>query len=100
MRTLMTVEIPTDVGTRALFDGTLAETVELVFGAVKPEVAYFSASAGVRTIHAVFDLADPVGICPTIEPFFTRLNAKVDLTPCMNAQELAEGTERALARLS
>lgn len=100
MRTLMTIEIPVETGSRALVDGTLAETVELVLSDIKPEAAFFSAAAGVRTIHAVFELADPVGICPTIEPFFTRLNAKVELTPCMNADELAEGTRRALERLS
>lgn len=99
MRTLLKVDIPVEAGSRATRDGTLAETVEQVFNRIKPEAAYFCADGGTRTIYAVFDLTDPTDICPTNEPFFINLNARVELVPCMTQDELEAGVHKALSTL-
>lgn len=96
MRTLLKVEIPVETGSKATLDGKLAETVKTVFSRIKPEAAYFCADGGRRSIYAVFDLADSTEICPTIEPFFMSLDAKVGLVPCMNQEELEAGVAKAL----
>ncbi len=97
MRTLLKVDIPVETGSRAVRDGTLAETVKAVFGRITPEAAYFSADGGSRSIYAVFDLADPTEICPALEPFFLNLDAKAELVPCMNSEELEAGMAKALS---
>lgn len=98
MRTLLKIDIPVQAGSRAVQDGTLAETVKSVFSQITPEAAYFSADSGVRTIHAVFDLADPTEICPTLEPFFMQLDASCELVPCMNQEELEAGMAKVFSR--
>lgn len=99
MRTLLTVEIPVTTGSRAVQDGTLAQTVKSVFSQISPEAAYFSADGGSRTIHAVFDLADPTEICPALEPFFINLDAQCELVPVMNQEELETGMAKVLSQL-
>lgn len=98
MRTLLKVNIPVQTGSRTVQDGTLAQTVKKVFSQITPEAAYFSAEGGVRSIHAVFDLADPTEICPTLEPFFTDLDAACELVPCMNQEELEAGMAKLFDR--
>lgn len=97
MRTMLKVEIPVEAGSKATKDGSLAETVKAVFSRIKPEAAYFSPDGGKRSIHAFFDLPDPTEICPALEPFFMNLDAKVELVPCMTAEELEAGLTKALS---
>jgi len=91
MRTMLKVHIPVEAGSKAIQDGTLAETVKSVFSRIQPEAAYFCAEGGRRTFYAFFDLANPTEICPTNEPFFINLDAEVELVPCMNQEELEAG---------
>jgi len=42
----------------------------------------------------VFDLQDSSDIPSVVEPFFTTMNAKVELFPVMNAKELLKGLQR------
>jgi hypothetical protein len=41
----------------------------------------------------VFDLKDPSEIPAIAEPFFLNLNAKVEFSPVMNAEDLKKGLE-------
>lgn len=100
MRTMLKVQIPVEEGSRATKDGSLAKTVESVFQRIEPEAAYFCADGGHRTIYAFFDLTDSTEICPTNEPFFMNLNARVELVPCMNQEELEAGVTMALSNLA
>jgi len=91
MRTMIRIKLPVETGNRALKDGTLQKTIMEALDRLKPEAAYFLPEQGMRTALMVVDLKDPSEIPPLIEPFFSRLDAAVDLLPVMNAEELKKG---------
>ena len=91
MRTLMRVQIPTDIGNKAIKDGTLSKVVQKTLESVKAEAAYFTTIDGHRTMIAVFDLKAASDMPRIAEPLFMGLNASVDFTPCMNADDLKTG---------
>lgn len=91
MRVMMKVTIETEAGNRAIADGTLAAMMEQMLGDLRPEAAYFGSEHGQRTNFIVFDLQDPSQIPPIAEPFFRTLNAKVEIFPVMNREDLQKG---------
>ncbi len=96
MRTLLTITIPADAGNRAVTDGSLPRTLEEFIAKFKPEAAYFSPSDGQRRALFVIDLPDASMLPVVSEPFF-RMGARVDVTPCMNLDELRAGLKRAMS---
>ncbi len=52
---------------------------------------YFTTLDGRRTAYMVFDLPDPSDTPPFAEPFFTELDADVQLAPVMNVDDLQKG---------
>lgn len=94
MRVLLKVQIPGAKGTAALQDGSLQRTMEEFMNAVHPEAAYFSPEGGLRSAFLVFDMQDSSDMPRLLEPFFTALEAKIELTPVMNADDLRAGLQR------
>ncbi len=95
MRVLMKVSIPVEAGNAGIKDGSLPKTIMEFTEQVKPEAAYFTPLGGTRTALFVFDMADPSEIPPTVEPFFLKFNAAVDIVPVMDAADLKAGIEKA-----
>ncbi|MDE3095482.1 MAG: hypothetical protein KGK07_05730 [Chloroflexota bacterium] len=91
MRMLLKANIPTDAGNDAIEAGKLGPTLEKVLADLKPEAAYFTLDAGMRTAYIVFDLKDVSAIPPALEPLFMALGAEIDLTPAMTAEDLRKG---------
>jgi hypothetical protein len=91
MRTMMRVTIPVEAGNRGIADGTLPKTLEAAMENLKPEAAYFLPSGGERSALLFFDLADASDIPSIAEPFFQNLNASVEFSPVMNAEDLQAG---------
>ena len=60
----------------------------------KPESAYFRALNGKRSMQFVINLADPSDIPSIAEPFFFGLDADVEATPVMNADDLRKGLQK------
>ena len=58
---------------------------------LKPEAAYFIADEGLRSALIFFDMKEPADIPVIAEPLFAGMNAKVDLVPAMNAEDLKKG---------
>jgi len=52
---------------------------------------HFTTFDGKRTAYIVFDLPDASDIPPFAEPFFTELNAEVEIAPAMNGDDLQKG---------
>jgi hypothetical protein len=78
---------------KALKDGTLGETINSTMDRVHPEATYFTTIDGCRACIMVFELHDPSEIPSISEPFFVNLNAKVEFSPVMNAEDLKKGLE-------
>ena len=96
MRTMMKVSIPVEAGNKGVKDGSLPKTVMGFVEQMKPEACFFTAEGGNRTAFFVFDLKDPTMIPSVAEPFFMNLGASIEMTPCMNLDEMKAGVERAM----
>ena len=83
--------MPVESGNRAIKDGTLGAVMQRAAERWKPEAMYFTTFEGQRTAYMVFDLPDASVIPPFAEPFFTELNASVELAPVMNGDDLQKG---------
>ena len=96
MRVMMKVAIPTEAGNRGIAEGALPKTVGAFLETHRPEAAYFAAQNGKRTALFFFDLKDTTSIPSICEPFFANLNAEIEISPVMNADEMRAGVERAM----
>ena len=91
MRTLFKATLDVAASNKAIMDGSLPKLIKSTMDRIKPEAAYFFPSEGCRTCMMVFDMKDSSEIPVIGEPFFHLLNAKVEFTPVMNAEELQKG---------
>lgn len=94
MRVILNVEIDTPTGNERIRSGTMEEALKGILGKLGPEAAYFYPRGGSRAMTLVVDLADNAALAGVVEMFWTELGARVEATPCMNADELAEGLGR------
>ena len=94
MRTMIKITIPVEAGNKALQDGSLPQVISEALERLRPEAAYFFPDRGIRTAMMVIDVKDPSEIPSIAEPFFSRLNAAVEFTPVMNADDLKKGLEK------
>ncbi len=91
MRVMARISIPVETGNQAIRDGSLGAVMQHAAERWKPEGMYFTTFDGRRTAFMVFDLPDASDIPPFAEPFFTALNAEVELAPVMNGVDLQSG---------
>jgi hypothetical protein len=91
MRMMLRFTLPVEKGNAAVNDGSVGRTMESIMSKLKPEAAYFTALDGLRGGMIFFDMTDPSQIPELIEPFFLNLNAKVELVPVMNGDDLRKG---------
>jgi hypothetical protein len=91
MRVIARITVPVESGNRAIKDGTLGTVMQRAAERWKPEAMYFTAFDRQRTAFMVFDLPDASDIPPFAEPFFTELNAGVEIAPAMNGDDLRKG---------
>jgi hypothetical protein len=93
MRTLLKATMDVTASNKAVMDGSLQKLMQTTMEKLKPEASYFTAIDGCRACFIVFDLKDPSEIPSIAEPFFLNLNAKVEFSPVMNADDLKKGLE-------
>lgn len=91
MRTLLRISIPVEAGNAAYRDGRLAKAIEGLLEKLKPEAAYFAPDGGERTAFIVFDLKEPSQLVRIGEPLFAELDAAIEFSPIMNADDLKKG---------
>ena len=94
MRTLLKATCEIEAGNKSINDNTLGKVMKSVMDKIHPEACYFLANEGCRSAFMVFDLKDPSDIPSIAEPFFLNMNAKVEFTPVMNAEEMQKGLEK------
>ena len=83
--------MPVEPGNRAVKDGSLGTVIQRAAQRWKPEAMHFTTFDGKRTAFMVFDLPDTSDIPPFAEPFFTELDAEVEIAPVMNGDDLQKG---------
>jgi len=94
MRTMIKVTVPVEAGNKAIQEGAMQKVLAEATERLRPEAAYFFTDRGVRTALYVADVKDPSEIPVIAEPFFIGLNAAVEFTPVMNADDLKKALER------
>jgi hypothetical protein len=96
MRVIAKISIPVESGNRAIVNGSLPAVIQRTAERWHPEAMYFTTFDGRRTAYMIFDLPEPHDLPPFAEPFFTELNAEVEVAPVMDGADLQKG----LAQLS
>ena len=91
MRCLLQVELPIEAGNAGIMSGKLPELIGATVAKWKPEASYFLSINGKRAMLMVVNLDDASQIPALVEPFFLSLNAQVQITPCMNLEDLKKG---------
>jgi hypothetical protein len=94
MRTLLRATFDVEASNKAIIDGSLSKVFNSIMERIQPEASYFLANDGCRSCMMVFDLKDPSDIPVIAETFFHNLNAKVDFSPVMNAEDLKKGLQK------
>ncbi len=91
MRMMVTAGIPTDKGSETIKNGILPGVIKSTLEKIKPESAYFYTENGLRTMRAVFDMAESNDMVAAFEPMMMELSATIDIRPVMSAEDLQGG---------
>ncbi|THV40230.1 hypothetical protein [Glycomyces buryatensis] len=91
MRVCLKVQIPVEAGNKAIMEGGMPKQLKSAMDELKPEAVYFFPQDGMRSMMFFFDLKNTASIPTLVEPLFEGLNAKVDITPAMNFDDLMSG---------
>ncbi len=91
MRMMLRVRMETQAANAGIADGSLPRGLEKVMEVLHPEAAYFGPLDGDRAAYFVFDMTDSWQLPSVLEPLFSQLNAKLDISPVMNADDLKKG---------
>lgn len=94
MRSLLRVTM-TDIKATNLAIKTdrLSPLFQKISDLIKPETFVFYSDHGNRAALFLFDLKESSMLSQIAEPFITELNAKVEIIPVMNVEELKTGLE-------
>jgi hypothetical protein len=85
------ISIPVESGNRAIVNGSLPAVIQRTAERWHPEAMYFTTFDGRRTAFLVFNLPETEDLPSFAEPFFTELNAEVELAPAMDGADLQKG---------
>jgi hypothetical protein len=88
MRIMVKFSVPVEAGNAAIRSGKLEKVFQQLLEDLKPEAGYFYPSGGERAGFFVVNMEDSWQVADTVERFFFGLNAKVELTPVMNGDDL------------
>ncbi|MFI5670307.1 hypothetical protein [Streptomyces sp. NPDC051704] len=91
MRVMLRAHIDTQAGNEATRAGALPQAMQKPMEKVKPEAAHFGPSEGVRSCRIVFDMQDGAEMPVLLEGLFMEPNAEIEISPVMNAEDLAKG---------
>jgi hypothetical protein len=94
MRVCMKIQIPVEAGNKAISNGKMQPMLEEFMGSLNPEAAYFFSQGGERAMMVYFDMKESSQMPAICEPLFGELNAKIDVVPVMNLDDLTTGLQR------
>ena len=88
MRFLVKARMDVEAANALARAGKLGSTIQSIVEDLKPEAAYFVADEGQRTAYLFLDMQDPSQLPAVAEPWFLALNADIEATPAMIAEDL------------
>jgi len=91
MRMMLKAQMDTAVATKAMQEGRMPTVMQSTMEKMKPEAAYFGPDNGHRTAFIIFQMDDPSQLPAISEPFFTEFNARVEVFPVMDRDDLERG---------
>ena len=91
MRVMIKFRFPVESGNAAIKSGKVEKVFQQLMEELKPEAAYFYPEGGERAGHLVVNMTESSQIAEIAERFFFGLNASIEMTPVMAADDLAKG---------
>ncbi len=88
MRIMVKFSVPVAAGNAAIRSGKLEKVFGQLLEDLKPEAGYFYPGGGERAGFFIVNMEESWQVADTVERFFFGLNAKVELTPVMNGEDL------------
>lgn len=94
MRMLVRIRPGLQVANSAIADGSMKVAMERAHEQLKPEASYFLPQDGQRTALFICDIAEESQLVAMLDPFFSNLEAKIDVFPVMNFDDLRAGLDQ------
>jgi len=91
MRMMIKFTFPVDAGNAAIRTGKLEKVFQQLIEDLKPEAAYFHAVDGDRGGFFVVNMQESSQLAEVAERLFFGINAKIEVIPVMNAEDLQKG---------
>ncbi len=91
MRMMLKAQMDTAAASKAIQEGRMPTVMQTMMEKLKPEAAYFGPDGGKRTAFIIFQMDDPSQLPAISEPLFSEFNARVDIFPVMDRDDLERG---------
>lgn len=91
MRVMVKFRFAVESGNEVIRSGKINNVFQMLMEDLKPEAAYFFPEGGERAGLLVFDMQESSRVAEVAERFFFGLNAKIEMTPVMTAEDLQKG---------
>jgi hypothetical protein len=88
VRMMIKFALPVEASNDAVRSGKLQKVFQQLAEDLKPEAGYFYPTEGSRGGFFVVDMQESPQIAEIAERFFLGLNARVEMVPVMNADDL------------
>jgi len=98
MHMMLKVDVPLEPRNALIRDGEMGELIKEVMDDVQPEMVFFSEEDGTPTTYVLVSIEDGSEIPSVTEPFFLKLNAKVEIHPGMTTEEIMSADLDALGQ--
>ncbi len=91
MRMMLKAQMDTAAASKAIQEGRMPKVMQSLMEQLEPEAAYFGPDGGQRTAFIIFQMDDPSQLPAISEPLFSEFNARVDIFPVMDRDDLEKG---------
>lgn len=91
MRMMLKAQMDTAAATKSLEEGRMPAVMQSLMEQLKPEAAYFGPDGGIRTAFIIFQMDDSAQMPAIAEPLFSEFNARVEIFPVMDREDLERG---------
>jgi hypothetical protein len=91
MRMMLKAQMDTAVASKAIQEGRMPTVMQSMMEKLQPEAAYFGPDDGKRTAFIIFQMDDPSQLPAISEPLFSEFNARVEIFPVMDRDDLVKG---------